>query len=118
MNELTPTSVAAQLAKLARELDDLVAAMDDAERRAVEAREGYTMAYAGAFLAAEGSMDIRRHRATVDTHGERLAAETAEQIVKGIRRQIDTVRLRVDVGRSLGAALRAEVGLAGSGYQP
>ena len=116
--ELTPNAVAKQLAKLAHQLDDLVAAIDDAEKRAVNAREDYTMSYAAAFLSAEGSMDIRRHLATERTHDTRLAAELAEQLVKGIRRQIESVRIRIDVGRSLGAALRAEASLAGSGYQP
>jgi len=115
---LTPNAVAAQLAELARQLDKLVVAIDEAEKTAVNAREDYTMTYAAAFLSAEGSMDIRRHLATERTHDTRLAAELAEQTVKGIRRQIDSVRIRIDVGRSLGAALRAEAGLAGSGYQP
>lgn len=115
---LTPSEVAAQLARLARELDDLVAAIDDAEKRAVHAREDYTMAYASAFLTAEGAMEIRKHTATKSTHDSRIAADLAEQLVKGIRRQIDSVRIRIDVGRSLGAALRAEAGLANSGYQP
>jgi hypothetical protein len=116
--QLTPSLVASNLAKLARQLDDLVAAIDDAEVRAVNSREDYTMAYARAFLTSEGSMDVRRHLATEGTHDTRLAAELAEQLVKGIRRQIDSTRIRIDVGRSLGAALRAEAGLAGSGYQP
>jgi hypothetical protein len=118
VSELTPNQVAAQLAKLARELDDLVAAIDDAEKRAVNAREDFTMAYARAFLTAEGSMEVRKHKATEDTHDARIGAELAEQIVKGVRRQIDTVKIRIDVGRSLGAALRAEIGLSQSGYQP
>lgn len=117
-DQLTPNAVAQQLANLARQLDDLVDAIDDAEKRAVNLREDYTMAYAKAFLTSEGSMDIRRHLATELTHDTRIAAELAEQTVKGIRRQIETVRIRIDVGRSLGAALRAEAGLAGSGYQP
>jgi hypothetical protein len=115
---LTPSEVAAQLAKLARELDDLVAAIADAEKTAVHAREDYTMAFASAYLTAEGSIEARKHKATQQTHDTRIGAELAEQTVKGIRRQIDTVRIRIDVGRSLGAALRAEAGLAGSGYQP
>lgn len=117
-DQLTPSRVASTLAKLARQLDDLVDAIDDAEKRAVHAREDFTMAYAKAFLSAQGSMDVRKHLATEETHDTRLAAELAEQLVKGIRRQIDTVRMRIDVGRSLGAALRAEASLAGSGYQP
>lgn len=90
---LTPNDVALQLSRLARQLDDLVGQIDAAERHAVTVRE-----------------------ATVATHVQRLAAEASEQVVKGIRRQIDSVKMRVDVGRSLGAALRAE--LATIGGQP
>lgn len=110
---LTPNDVALQLSRLARQLDELVGHIDAAERHAVTARESYTMAYANAFLNAEGSIEARKHIATRNTHSERLAAEAAEQVVKGIRRQIDSVKLRVDVGRSLGAALRAELGTLG-----
>lgn len=113
--ELTPNAVAKQLAQLARQLDDLVDAIDDAEKRAVHAREDYTLSYASAFLSSEGSMDIRKHLATERTHDTRLAAELAEQLVKGIRRQIESVRIRIDVGRSLGAALRAELAMLPGG---
>jgi hypothetical protein len=110
---LTPNDVALQLSRLARQLDELVGQIDAAERHAVTAREDFTLAYANAFLAAEGSIEARKHKATVATHVQRLAAEAGEQVVKGIRRQIDSVKLRVDVGRSLGAALRAELGAMG-----
>lgn len=116
--QLTAHEVAKQLAKLALQLDDLVAAMDDAEKAAVNKREDYTLAYASAFLSSEGSMEVRKHLSIERTHDTRIAAELAEQTVKGIRRSIETVRIRIDVGRSLGAALRAEAGLAQSGYQP
>lgn len=111
--QLTPNDVASHLASLARDLDALVRAADLAERDAVNKREDYTLSASKAFLRAEGPMDIRKHQSTVDTHAERLAAEVAEQIVRGIRRQIDAVRIRIDVGRSVGAALRSELALAG-----
>jgi hypothetical protein len=115
---LTANDVAAQLAKLARQLDDLVRAIGHAETEAVNRREDYTLALSRAFLRAEGAMDVRKHQSIADTHAERLAAETAEALVRGLRRQIDSTRIRVDIGRSLGAALRAEIGLAGAGGAP
>lgn len=115
---MTANQVAANLAELARFLDRLVSDIDVAEKAAVNKRENYTLAYASAFLSSDGSMETRKQLATERTHETRLAAELAEQTVKGLRRQIESVRIRIDVGRSLGAALRAEAGLAGSGYQP
>jgi len=115
---ITSNDVAAQLAKLSRQLDELVQEIGRAEITAVNAREDYTLALSKAFLRAEGAMDIRKHVSIESTHAQRLAAELAEATVRGLRRQIESVKLRVDVGRSLGAALRAETSLAGSGATP
>lgn len=111
--QLTANDVAANLAARGRELAGLVSAMDGAERDAVNRREDYTLALSKAFLKAEGPMDIRKHQSIVDTHAERLAAETAEALVRGLRRQIDSVKVRIDIGRSMGAAIRSELNLAG-----
>lgn len=113
---LTANDVAVHLAKLSRQLDELVQEIGRAEVGAVNAREDYTLALSKAFLRAEGPMDVRKHESIHATHAQRLAAELAEATVRGLRRQIDSTKLRVDVGRSLGAALRAEVSLAGSGH--
>jgi hypothetical protein len=111
--QLTPNDVALQLAQLSRELGALVVRIEHAEREAVNAREDYTLSLSKAFLSAEGPMDVRKHQSIVDTHAERLAAETAEAVVRGIRRQIDSVKVRIDVGRSVGAVVRSEITLAG-----
>lgn len=115
---LTSAGIAKQLARLARQLDELVSEVDDAERHAVNAREEYTRSHSRAFLQAEGAMDLRKHTALLDTSDERLAAELAETHVKGLKRRVESIRLRIEIGRSLGAALRAEAGLAGSGATP
>jgi len=112
---LTAHEIASGLSELSRQLDELVSEIGEAERDAVNKREDYTLAFSKAFLSADGAMDIRRHTATEETHEARLAAELAEQHVRGLRRRIDSVRTRIDVGRSLGAAVRAEVGLGGAG---
>lgn len=112
--QVTANDVALNLARLSRDLDDCVQRLNDADAEAVEARENLTLSYAKAFLTAEGAMEVRKHIATERTHNERLVAETADQVVRGLRRQVDTLRIRIDVGRSMGAALRAETALAGA----
>ena len=111
-DHLTPNDVVQQLLSLARELAELSKDLDRIEEDAVNAREDHTMAYAQAFLRAEGAMDLRKHQATVDTHAERLAAETAEAVVRGRKRQLQSLLTRIDVGRSAAAALRAEIALS------
>lgn len=115
---LTANGIASQLATLSRQLDSLVRQIGEAETAAVNAREDFTMAQAKAFLTAEGPMDVRKYVAVEATHAERVAAELAEATVRGIRRQIDSVRVRIDVGRSVGAAMRSEASLASAAGAP
>lgn len=109
--DVTPMSVTQNLLNLARELAELASGLDDLEQRAVMAREDLTLAQAKAFLSAEGTVDVRKNTAIVATHAERLSAETAEALVRGRKRQLDTLKVRIDVGRSAAAALRAEIDL-------
>lgn len=113
MTDLTPNTIVSGLLAISRDLDELTKNLDQLEIDAVNAREDYTMAYAQAFLKAEGAMDVRRYQATVDTADVRLVAETAEALIRGRKRQIDTLKVRIDVGRSAAAALRAEITLGG-----
>lgn len=109
--DVTPIAVVQNLMELARQLQDLATGLDKLEQNAVEKREDYTLALAKAFLSADGAMELRKQQAIVDTHTERLAAETAEALVRGRKRQLDTIKVRIDVGRSAQAALRAEIDL-------
>lgn len=113
MTELTPSAVVNELLKLSRELGELSKDLDQLEADAVNSREDYTLALSKAFLEAPGAMDLRKHQSIVDTHNERLVAETAEALVRGRKRQLQTLLARIDVGRSAAAALRAEISLGG-----
>lgn len=113
MTLLTANDVALQLTDLGRQLNALVTSMDIAEREAINRREDFTLAHSRAFLSAEGAMDVRKHQAIVETHAERLAAETADALVRGLRRQIDSVKVRIDIGRSVSVSIRSEISLAG-----
>jgi len=113
MTELTPNVVVHGLLELSRELAELSRGLDQLEADAVNRREDHTMALSKAFLSADGAMDLRKHQSIVETHVERLAAELAEALVRGRRRQLEAIRVRIDVGRSAAAALRAEITLGG-----
>lgn len=112
MTDLTPTSVVTNLLTLARELAELAKGLEQLEIDAVNAREDLTLAAAQAFLSADGPVDVRKNVALVATHDVRLVAETAEALVRGRKRQLDSLKVRIDVGRSAAAALRAEIDLA------
>lgn len=117
--EVTPTSVAANLAHLARELAALTDGLGDLERNGVEKREAFVMAHAKAYLTS-GALDekgkpppaaVREAKANIATHDERLAAETADALIRQRKAQISALRVRIDVGRSVGAVVRAEMNL-------
>lgn len=109
----TPTDVALHLASLARDLDTTVRQLEVADRDATEKRGAHDLAFSRAFLAAEGSVDRRKHVAGVETHDARMAADVADALVRHLRRRIDAIKTRIDVGRSYNSALKAEMNLAG-----
>ena len=107
--------VARTLGELSKQLDEVTQQLNAADTDSVNKQEDAKLAEAQAFLTATGSMDIRKRTAIVETHEVRLAAETADCIVRGLQRSVRTLQSRIDVGRSLGAAVRAETQLAGFG---
>lgn len=111
--ELTPNAVVTNLLELARQLGTMSSDLGQLEIEAVNKREDYVLALSKAYLSAEGPVETRKHLALSWTSKERLAAETAEALVRGRKRQLDSLKVRIDVGRSAAAALRAEIALDG-----
>jgi hypothetical protein len=109
------TDVALQLGRLARELDDTVRALEMADMDATEKRAAADLAFSRAFIGEIGSVDHRKHCAVISTNDQRLAADIADAVVRHLRRNLDAIKTRIDVGRSYGAALRAEIALGGNG---
>lgn len=106
----TPTthSVIGRLSELSRLLDaatDEIARLDE---EAVRAKQTHEVAYAEAFLTAEGSIDVRKQTATLRVREVKLARELAEQKVRACQERIRTLRSQLEVGRSLNAAVRTE----------
>jgi hypothetical protein len=108
MTELTPNQVALNLAQLARDLQKLSDEMDELEVTAVTAGEDYTREYAKAFLDEDGPVETKKQKTLWVTRDFRLAAEIAETMVKAHKRKIDVLKVRIDVGRSAAALVRAE----------
>lgn len=107
--QLTPQAVVLQLAALARELDSTVTALKAADLDATEKRHAADMAESLAFVRAEGSMDLRKHLARIEAGPLEKEALVAEAVVRYLRQRINAIATRIEVGRSAGAALRAEL---------
>jgi predicted nucleic acid-binding Zn-ribbon protein len=112
----TANDVAAQLGQLARDLDGAVKELTREDEKAVRAKARYEVAFSRAVLTADGrNAEARKAQATLATEREYLDAEIAAQLVRSCRARIDAIKVRIDVGRSYGAALRAEISLGGAG---
>lgn len=112
---LTSNDVVRELAGLARELNRATQDLNEADVLAVNARETAKLAEAKAFLSAQGPVDHRKAQAIVATTEQRLAADVADALVRGMQRTVRTLQTRIDVGRTYGATIRAEIQLSGSG---
>lgn len=75
-------------------------------------RHAAKVAYAKAYLAGEGSIQAREASAIVLTADDDLAARLAEANLRGLVRRITEIRVRVDIGRSLLSASKAEASIA------
>lgn len=97
-----------RLSELARMLDAKTTEIAGLDEEAVRAKARHEVEHARTFLSTPGSMDVRKQTAILETADAKLDAEIAEAKVRAAREAIRTLRDQLDVGRSLGAAVRAE----------
>jgi len=114
----TPVEVVRNLTALTDELRHLTAALRASEQDAAVKRHIADMAESRAFLAADGPMDIRKHTARVAADDKEGAALVAESLVRVLRQEIRAVETRIDVGRTYGATVRAELKTLNYGETP
>lgn len=109
--------VVLELSRIARDLDAKTAEIARLDEEAVRSRSRFEVQFARSFLSTDGSVDFRKQSAVLATSDAKLDAEIAEAKVRAARESIRTMRDRLEVGRSLNAAVRAEFA-AGAVGQP
>jgi len=107
---LTPEALINTLSKISKDIDETTRDLVELDRKAVEARAAYRVEFARVFLNSEGSIELRKRLAEVETQSAYLAAEIAEQQLRAAGHSIRALRDRLDVGRSLNALARMEWG--------
>ena len=110
MSNLTPLDIIENLTRISKDIDSKTDEISAADKKAVMARVAHKVAYAKAFLSVEGSMDIRRYTADLETADTLLASELADQEHRAAVSSIRALRDRLEVGRSLGPLVRLEWG--------
>jgi hypothetical protein len=97
-----------RLSELSRILDNATDEIAVADETAVKAKQVFEVAYARAFLNCEGSIDQRKHEATIRTQAERLEYELAFQKHRAVKERINTIRSQLSIGQTLSAAIRSQ----------
>lgn len=97
-----------RLSQLSRLLDEATDEIARADEEAVKAKQAFEVAYARAFINSEGSVDMRKHLATVTTQVQRLEYELAFQKHRAVRERINTIRSQLSIGQTLSAAIRSQ----------
>jgi hypothetical protein len=109
------TEVAQSLGQLAVQLDHAVRDLARLDEESVRARARYEVLFAKEFLTGAGSVDARKQAARIVCEKEWLDAEIADQRVRSQKAMISALGVRIDVGRSYGSAIKAEMQLVGTG---
>lgn len=113
MTDLNPNDIARGLIKLGKALDELVKEYRDFGDAVAEAKRAAEVAYAEAYMRAEGTVEDRKQAAILASADARYDAELAERKVAGCREAIRAVHARIEVGRTLSATTRDEMRLSG-----
>lgn len=78
-------------------------------------RKQYRLAYAEAYLTAEGTVEDRRQQAVRASVDALFEMEVCEQRLRAARDQVDTLRTQISTYQSIGTAIRAEASV-GTGW--
>lgn len=112
---LTANTIAAGLAKLSRELVTMTGEYAQLNSEARTALAAYKVGYARAYLESEGTLEARKHEATVATADLLWASELAEAAYDNCRTALRVLGQRMDAGRTLASTVRAEAIASGAG---
>lgn len=104
----TPNEVAQSLIKLADQLRLATHQVGELDAEARRAKSRFEVSYAKAFINAEGSMEIRKQLAVLETANAKLDAELAEAKLRAEQENLRYLRSSIEVGRTLSATVRSE----------
>ena len=110
----TTNEIASWLGVLIRQLDAKIVEYAQLSDEAAEARRIAEVAFARSFLNAEGPMDARRQIAMHEAADARFGADVAERKVAACKEAIRALHLKIDVGRTASANVRAELAVLGT----
>lgn len=109
------TDVHENLAQLSRELVALLQDYRDANLAKAKAEQTYKVAYASAYIGAEGNIEERKQRAVLATADLARDAAIADVQFDNLRAAMRVLGQRLDAGRTIASTIRAEAIATGVG---
>lgn len=108
-----PVGAAQLLGQRLGELHAVIERMHEAEQDALTARHTADLEEAKEFLKGEGSIELRKNKAKIETERLDFEALVAEANVRHLSRLYKEAQLRVEAGRTYSADMRAELAALG-----
>jgi hypothetical protein len=108
---VTPHDIEGELLRLTAVLEERTAEFAVLLRRAAEAEVAYKIGYAQSLLMADGTVQARESRATLDTAGLLEDRRIAEALAESCRESIRSTRTQLDAVRSISASVRSAMEL-------
>lgn len=118
MSLMNAMQITSWLATIYDELEEAINKVEAAELDAADKRATFDLAYAKAFLNADGPMDIRKYKAVVETMNLRITADVADAAVKTLVRRYRAVDKKVDSARTAASAHKTELNALQMGGTP
>lgn len=105
----------AQIMAVVKEIDDAVITLSELDHEAATLRGKFEVAEAKAFLAADGSMEVRKRTAIVATEKVKHELEVAESQLRVHKAFMKSLEQQLDALRSKGAMQRSQWQNEGAG---
>lgn len=109
--EVIPANIEAEIRRLSDQAEPLVAKLARQSREAGEAEAEYRIAYATAFLKADGPMAMREQIAIIAAGDHLLKRKIAEAQADATKEAGRMLRAQLDALRSINANARQAAGL-------
>lgn len=112
---MNPVSIETSIRKCANRIAAGVKVCSDAYKAFLAADHRYDLAYARAYMAAEGPAHERKYAAEVKTEKERADRDTADVAYRYADRQARAIESELRALQSVGASVRQAYAVAGRG---
>lgn len=101
-------NVVETLSQISQEVAELIEVIGEVDYELEQAKHIDKICFARSFMSLDGSMELRKQQATLDTESEALDVIIATAKMRAAKGRLEYLRMAFDTARSINAAKRAE----------